>query len=175
MEKNDQNQGNNSPQEEVMDAGLAAYSWETWEFLPHLRSKRWYIVAGIITALLIVYSLWTANFMFAIIVLMIAVIFLALDLRKPARIQVHITDLGIVVDDKFYSFEEVKDFSVIYAPPEIKWLYVSFQKGWLPMLTIPLEDADPILVREALLPYCIENIERSEESLTDMMRRLYKL
>jgi len=162
-------------EDEHIDAGDGIFSWEAWEFLPHERSKLWYVVAAIVSVLLIVYAVWTTNYMFAIIILMIGIIFLVGNLRKPKRIHYHVTTLGIVANDKFYAYEEIKDFSLIYAPPYIKWLYVDFHRAWLPMLTIPLEDADPNEVRDAMLPYAFENIEREEETLTDMVRRLYKL
>lgn len=163
------------PEQVEVDAGEELYSWEAWEFPPHTRSKVWYAVAAVISVLLIVYAIWTTNYMFAIIILMMGVIFLVGNLRKPDRIQIHITDLGIVVNNRFYGYEEIKDFSVVYAPPAVKWLYLDFHKITLPILSIPLEDADPNLIRDAMLPYAFENIEREEETLTDLVRRVYKL
>ena len=43
------------------------------------------------------------------------------------------------------------------------------------MMSIPLEDIDPNEVRETLLPYTHENLDRTEETLTDLFSRLYKI
>lgn len=163
------------PEDSHIDAGEELYGWQTWEFMPHQRSMLWYVFASILSVVLIVYAIWVTNYMFAIIILMIGIIFLIGNLRKPEIVNVHVTTLGLVVNDKFYEYEEIKDFSLIYAPPDIKWLYVDFNKVWMPMLTIPLEDADPNIIREVMTPYAFENLEREEETLTDMVRRVYKL
>ena len=96
-------------------------------------------------------------------------------LRHPDRVDVHVTDQGVVVGDQYYNFNMVKDFSIIYEPPEVKLLYIDFNNAWQPLLVVPLEDVDPNAVRDSLLPYVFENLAREEEALTDMLRRLYKL
>ncbi len=106
---------------------------------------------------------------------MMGIILLINNLKHPNRLHIHITDAGIVVGHHFYDYKDIKDFSVIYEPPEIKILYVDFNSVLEPLLVLPLEDADPNEVRDALLPYAFENLDREEETLTDMVRRMYKL
>ncbi len=159
---------------EEVDIGDEIVSWEAWDQPPHERTRNWYIVAGVIGVLLLIYAISSANFLFAIIVLMMGVILFVNNLKHPEEVQVYITELGILVGDEFYPFKEIKDFSVVYDPPHIKLLYVDFVSIWKPLLTIPLESVDPNEVREAILPYAFENLEREEETLTDMFRRLYK-
>lgn len=161
--------------EDYIDAGHVQVSWETWEYPPHERSLLWFIVAGILGAALLVYAIISANYLFAIIVLMMGVILLVNGLRHPDRVDVHITDQGVVVGDVFYGFGVIKDFSIIYEPPDVKVLYIDFNNMWQPLLAVPLEDIDPNAVRDSLLPYVFENLRREEETLTDTIRRLYKL
>ena len=52
---------------------------------------------------------------------------------------------------------------------------LDFRSVLNPLLSIPLEDTDPNDVRDGLGAYCAENLERTEESLTDRLRRVYKL
>jgi hypothetical protein len=158
-----------------IDAGEALVSWETWEYPPHERSTKWYIIASLIGIGLIFYSILTANFLFAIIILMMGVIMLVNALRHPDRIEVHITTLGLVVGNEFHSYKEIKDFSLVYEPPDVKLLYVDFNSRIHPLVAIPLEEVNPNDVRASLLPFAFENIEREEETLTDMVRRLYKI
>ena len=162
-------------EEELIDAGEAQVSWKTWEYPPHERSVMWFIIAGIIGAALLVYAIVSTNYLFAIIVLMMGVILLIDGLRHPDRIDVHITDQGVVVGHNFYNFSALKDFSIIYAPPEVILLYIDFNNMWQPLLVVPLEDIDPNAVRDNLLPYVFENLSREEETLTDTLRRLYKM
>lgn len=158
-----------------LDAGSALVSWETWEYPPVERSRRWYVIASVLSIALLLYALLTANFVFAVIILMFAVLQLMKDLRKPARMEIHVTTGGIVFGNDFYPYENIRDFSIVYYPPDVKTLYVSFYGIMSPTLTVPLEGADPNIVREALLPYAFENLNRDREYLTDLITRLYKL
>ncbi len=158
-----------------IDAGAPIVGWETWEYPPVERSRRWYIIASALGLALLLYALVTANFVFAIIIIMFAVITLMRDLRKPARVPVYITTAGVVFGHDFYPYQDVRDFSIIYNPPEVKTLYVTFHGVLAPTLTVPLEDANPNDVRKALLPYAFENLNREREYLTDLISRLYKL
>jgi hypothetical protein len=162
-------------QEHAINIGTAQMQWEVDEYPRHARSKLWYIFSAIAGVGLILYAIATANLLFAVIILMIGVITLLSTFIPPDRVPVVVTNTGIVVDDMYYDFESVRDFSIVYDPPVTKVLYLEFHSAMHPLLSIPLEDIDPNEVRELLLPFCMENMERIEESLTDMMRRLYKL
>lgn len=158
-----------------IDVGDALLSWESWNHPPHERSRRWYFIAAAIGVAFIVWAIWQENYLFAIIVLMTAVILLFGQIQPSERMMVHVTTLGIVFGDDFYPYDAMKDFSIVYQPPEVKNLYISFHKTWQPMISIPIEDANPNDLRESLLPYLFENLEREDETLTDTIRRVYKL
>jgi hypothetical protein len=161
--------------EDGIDVGRVLLAWETWEFSPTERSTRWYVIAAAAGLGMLVYALLTANFVFALIIVMFAVIMLMRDLRKPARVQAAITTDGVVFNNEFYSFADIKDFSVIYEPPAVSNLYLGFNSRLSPMMSISLEDMDPNEVRAQLLPFVFENLDRDSESLTDTLSRVYKL
>lgn len=158
-----------------IDAGDILFSWETWEFPPTERTGKWYAIATLSGLGCLVYAMFTANYIFAIIVVMFAVIVMMKDIRKPARTQTYITTEGVVFNDRLYTFRDLRDFSITYEPPTVKNLYLTFSSSLQPMLSIPLEDANPNLVRAALLPFVYENLARDGETLTDTLRRVYKL
>ena len=161
---------------EAIDAyGKPLVEWEVHEYDNHDRSRFWYIATAILGVGLVVYSVLTANFLFAVIILMAGIITLLASFQEPDKINVYILPTGILIGDDYYEYIQVSDFSVVYDPPEVKMLYVDFQSAFQPMLAIPLEEEDPNKVRKSLLPYCVENLERTEERLTDVVRRLYKL
>jgi hypothetical protein len=172
-------------QEEETQSGVFEYhpdefgdilvNWEVDEYPQHERSRMWYILAGVAGIGLIVYAVITSNFLFAIIILMIAVIMLLSMFLKPEKIPVVITTTGIVVGDMYYDYQSIRDFSIVYDPPDVKLLYLDFFAFSHPLLSVSLEDVDPNIIRENLLPFCLENLKRNQEDLTDVMRRLYKL
>ena len=159
---------------ETIHVGDRLVSWEVDEYMRHTRSRRWYILSSILGAALIIFAIATSNFLFAVIILMIGVITLITTFTEPERINVIVTTTGIVVGDAYYDYQAIRDFSLAYEPPDVKHLYVDFNDLWKPLLAIPLEHVDPNSVREELLPYVIENLERTEERLTDAVRRVYK-
>jgi hypothetical protein len=110
-----------------------------------------------------------------VIILMLGIVTLLSTFIPPDRVMVILTTTGIVVGDMYYDYDAIRDFSIAYDPPEVKYLYLEFHSPWQPLISIPLEEIDPNIIRENLLPFCFENLDRTEESLTDVMRRMYKL
>ena len=159
----------------AIHAGEHLVSWDVDEYPRQERSTRWYAIAGALGIAFILYAVWTANFLFAVIVIMMGIIVLLSTFRDPARIGVVVTTNGVVVGDTFYEYKAMKSFAIVYEPPEVKNLYLDFQSSLRPLITIPLEDTDPNRVREALLPFLKENLDRTEETLTDVLQRVYKL
>lgn len=155
--------------------GVLMLSWKVDEYPHHERSTRWYVVTGGISLALIVYAILTANFLFALIILMMDIIFLLSIFKKPDQMQVAITTTGVIIGEAYHAYLAIKDFSLVYEPPHVKTLYFDFQSPWRPMISIPLEDVDPNEVRKVLTNFCIENLQRTDETLTDILRRMYKL
>jgi hypothetical protein len=175
MEEIEQSQTPSPSTPETIDAGDILLSWDTWEYPPIERSGRWYAFATVGGLFCLVYAMFTANYIFAVIVVMFAIIIMMRDMRKPDPTQVYITTEGLVFLDRLYLFKEIRDFSITYDPPTVKNLYLTFNVGMRPMLSIPLEEANPNLVRASLLPFVYENLARDGETLTDTLRRVYKL
>ena len=71
------------------------------EFVKYDRSRNWYIIAGVIIAAGLVYSVWTANFPFALIILMVVVVYYMHFVRTPEEVQFAIFDNGLQVGHRF--------------------------------------------------------------------------
>jgi len=155
--------------------GSAKIVWEIDEYPRHARTRNWYLISAFVGVALIIYAIATANFLFAVIILMIGIIMLVSDFKQPDRVTIAITSTGLVIGGTYYDFRAIRDFSLAYEPPEVKILYVTFRQFWQPMLAIPLEDTDPNAVRAELLPFCLENLDRTSETLTETLKRVYKL
>ncbi len=160
---------------DVLELGEPILDWQVDEYTAHERSRTWYIVASVVGVALIVYSIATANFLFAVIILMVGVITLLSTFKSPDRITVMITTSGVIVGDLYYDYQSIRDFSIVFEPPDVSILYLDFHSSLHPLLAVPMQDMDPNFIRDALIPFCTENFHRNEESLTDLMKRLYKL
>lgn len=88
---------------------------------------------------------------------------------------VAITEDGLLINDKLIEYKDLHQFYIIYYPPEIKNLYFRPKGNLKQRITIPLMDQDPVLVREALLKYLDENLEREETPASEAITKLFKL
>ena len=157
-------------------------SWDIPEYEKHSRSFRWYIVVGGLMAILAGFSLFTPNwlfdtpnYLFLIIIILSAVAMILLN-AMAGNVDFVITTEGIIIGDRFYDFDEFKHFCVLYKPrEELKVLYLEFRGILKPRLVIPLQDANPLEVRDILLDYLTEDLERTDESNTDFLSRVFKI
>ena len=64
-----------------INIGTPQLEWEVDEYPAHQRSKVWYILAAVVGVALIIYAVATANFLFAVIILMVGGHHASVDLR----------------------------------------------------------------------------------------------
>jgi len=164
------------PEKQQIDYGDEIIGWSVPEYEKHSRTKTWYIAASAIAGLLLIYSLWTANFLFAVIVIIAGLVIIIHDGQEPDMARFSITDEGIVIGKKFYDFDEIKNFSIVYKPKQgVKNLYFEFKNALKHRLSIPLQDMNPLPIRENLLKYLDEDLERTNQPLSESIAKLLKL
>jgi hypothetical protein len=156
------------------DFGKVFFGWQFSEFPKYERKRGWYIWGAIVVVLFVVYSIATANFLFALITIISALTVLLFK-QSDNFIDFKITEDGIVVDKKFYEYKEIKNFYIIYEPPEVKTLYFEPKSFFSPRIPIHLEDQNPVLIRKTLLQYLDEDLDRENEPTSDQFSRLFKL
>jgi len=163
-------------QQTKIDKGDEIISWQVPEYEKHERNKSWYIFAGIIGLLFLVYAIYTKNFLFAVIIIVVALIIILHDSREPDLIKTSITDEGIIVGRKFYDYDEIKNFSIVYKPKQkVKNLYFEFKNVIRQRLSIPLDDINPLSIRETLLKYLPEDLDRTDQPLSEGLAKMFKL
>ena len=163
-------------EEQTIDYGDEIIGWEVPEYDKHERTKAWYITASIIAVLLLLYSFWTANFLFAVIIIITSLVIILHDGREPDMVRFSITDEGVVIGRKFYDFDEIKDFAIVYKPKQgVKNLYFEFKNALKHRLSIPLQDMNPLPIRENLLKYLKEDLERTDQPTSEGLAKILKL
>ncbi len=158
------------------DYGEEIVSWEVPEYEKPERNKNWYYIAISIVIIFLSYSLYTTNFLFGLIIIISTIIFYIHDHRNPDIVEVSLTTEGISVGRKFHDFDEIKDFSVVYKPHYgVENLYFEFKDSVKHRLSIPLFDTNPLPIRENLLKYLPEDLERTDAPDSEGLARLLKL
>ncbi len=158
------------------DHGKTLMSWSIPEYEQHERSFGWYALAVLVGIGLLVWALISANYLFAIIILMVAVILYRQATAIPAMLHFAITEDGLELGDRhFYSYKDLATFWVVYEPPEVKRLFFTFKSSIRPHLAVPIEDQNPVAIRKTLQRYITEDLEREGEPATDALGRALKL
>jgi len=123
----------------------------------------------------VVYGVVTRDFLFSLIIILFAIILFLQAHQDPKQISFKITELGVVVGNRFYSFSELDSFFIIYNPPDVKTLFLETKEVLKPMIRVPLLDMNPVDVKNVLRAYLPENFERENEPLSDRAARNWQI
>jgi hypothetical protein len=157
------------------ETGANLMSWIFPEYDKHERGKLWWVFFIGISTLLILFAVLTANFLFALIVLLIDAIILSFHFKKALEVQINFFENGLAVGKKYYEWRDFDTFWIIYEPPSVKNLYFHFKTPLRPRLDIPLLNQNPLHVRKILVEYLEEDLSKESEPTSDTLSRLLKL
>lgn len=157
------------------NTGDIVFDWEVNEYEKHDRSKRWYVIMAVVGLALLLFSVISGNYLFALIVVLFGIVLFLQDMQQPMQVPFAITEAGIVVGSTYYPFKELTTYWVIYNPPEVKNIYFSTNSVLRHRLQIPLLDNDPRPIRDFLNQFLVEDLEQEEEPLSDRLGRMFKL
>ncbi|MFA7686035.1 MAG: hypothetical protein WCX95_04520 [Candidatus Gracilibacteria bacterium] len=152
----------------------AVITWEAPEYVVHEKGLIWKITMLIIVALIAGLSLYYDSWTFALVIVIFALVHTLVHLEHPRNVQVKISEIGIKVGFRKYSYGKIKAFWVIYEPPFVQTLNLRVEGDFIGEITIQLADQDPAAVREYLISK-IPEMEGKSESLSDILVRLFKI
>ncbi|KKW41550.1 MAG: hypothetical protein UY92_C0016G0005 [Candidatus Magasanikbacteria bacterium GW2011_GWA2_56_11] len=155
--------------------GNIIHEWEVAEYERHERGTRWYVIMTLLGGLLVGYAIFTGNFLFALVIVLFAIIIFLQSHQDPHIVEFKITDLGIIISSRFYPYSELADFYLIYNPPAVKMLFIEPESSLRPRIRVPLLNLDPNEIRFTLRQYLSENLEKEEEPFSDKVAREWKL
>lgn len=149
------------------------FSWQTQEFKKYNFESSKLLLLIVVGAALLIYAFVAANYLFMVFIIMAAVVIYIFDKKEPATIDISITKRGIIIGEKMLTYEEdLKTFWVLYNPPEVKTLNFDRQQLLFPVISLQLEDENPLKIREVLLRYLPEDMKREEHFSEKAARRL---
>lgn len=151
-----------------------AYSFIFPEFERYSRGVLWYVITGLLVGGVIIYAVLTANYLFAVIIVLAAAIIALRDFKAPAKLELHIAEEGLYYNGDLVPYTDLHSFWIIYEPPVFKNLHMKFQ-GLRSEVLIPLGELDPVPVRQYLRTKMTEDLEKREESLIDVLSRILKI
>lgn len=146
--------------------------WETLEYEYTPKSNNWFWTVGIIAVGAATASLLLGNFLFAILILIAGFAIILSGARKPRKVLFSFTGRGLQIEKRLFPYENLRSFWIHYEPPHKKILTIEPKKFFMPVITVPLGDINPNIVREHLLKFLKE--ERAEESFIQTIIRLLR-
>jgi hypothetical protein len=155
--------------------GDVLYEWTIQEYEQYARNVWWYIVMITAGLVLVLYGIFSGNFLFSLIIVLFAIIMFLQSHQTPPQVAFQITEFGIVVGNRFYKYSELINFYIIYNPPHTKSLFVETKSNFKPLLRIPLLDINPIEVRHTLREYLEEDLEKEEEPISEAFARNWRI
>ena len=155
--------------------GDVVHEWIVREYDSHDRGTLWYVGIGLLGLGLIVYGVVSGNFMFSLIIILVAIILFMQHHQDANDVLFQITELGLVVGTKFYLYNELDSFYIIYQPPSVKTLFIETKSATRPLIRVPLMANNPLEVRTMMQEFLEEDIEKEEEPLSDTFARQWKI
>ena len=162
--------------------------WQIAEYKKHEHSRNWYIAAGVFALICLFFSFFTfsaghivflglaSNFLFALIIILAAIVVIMNDSQTPAMVDFELGPEGVKIGRTFYDYDVLKNFAVLYKPKEgIKNLYIEFKNTMHLRLSVPLRRMDALTVRNFLVRYLDEDLERNNPPLSEQLTKLLKL
>ena len=190
-EKKEELETFSQPLEEGVGEVLA--SWEFPEHEKPERSRKWYLYFFLIMAGLVILSLFDFNItlfhyadqtfdisfaknpLFIIILVLFLIIYFYTERKDVQNIQIFFAEEGLILHNRFMPYDDFQSFYLIYHPPKIKNLYLQPKNHFKPLVIIPLEDQNPVAVRNLLLEFIEEDLEKEDIPASEGLTRVLKL
>ena len=115
------------------------------------------------------YIYFQKNILTAVFFFLISFIVLAFAFKEKKAILWEITKHGLTIDNSFFSFRDLKSFWIEYHPGYIKEISFKSKKWYQGYFKIPLNQENPLEIREQLLEFLPE--ERHEDTLIETISR----
>ncbi len=175
---NQNNSTNNKNQNNIQEEkyGEEKIRWQVSEHNTYERGKNWFILFSFIVGICLLYSLFSQNFLFAVIIIIAGLTILMHDSEEASMIKFALTDEGVILGKKFYDYDEFENFALVYKPSQgIKNLYFEFKSNITPRLSIPLDDINPVKLHKILSDYVDEDHERTDPPVSEEISRFLKI
>lgn len=175
------------------DFGEVLAHWEFHEYQRPDRSRKWYIWFAIIIVILILLSISDFSFtvftyadrtfdisfyqnpLFIILISLFALVYFYTERQEPDKLNFFVTEDGILIENRLVEYKDIESFYIVYQPPGVKNVYFQPKNHVIPLITIPLEDANPVELRHILLDFIEEDLDKEDEPASDSLSRALKL
>ena len=149
-------------------------SWSAPEYVKQEKSIIWFVIAGIVAALLLTYGVMEGSWTFTAAIAAAVFAYAVYHRQKPGNVGITISKIGIKISNHRIPYSNMRAFWIVYHPPFIQTLNIRTADALTPDLTIQLGDQSPVEIREYLVRQ-IPEWEGKHENFIDSLARFLKL
>ncbi len=149
--------------------------WSSPEYHYYPKDVGWYWLAIIVSAILVIFALWQKNFLFAVFMIVAALLALNWGRRAPRTFEFTLSEKGLDIGGRHrYAFEELAGFAIIPNPENTELAELILRtknrlNSWVRII-IATERSEAI---KGLLAKFLPEIEYTE-SLTEHIGRILR-
>jgi len=136
---------------------MRTISWNAPEYVHTPKTAEWFFAFGIISIALIVTSVLLGNFLFAGVLVLASLALLFYSNRAPDFVVIAIEQKGIRFGETFYQYEKLASFWIEENANDTRLLLKQSQTFSF-LISIPIENIHPNLVRSAMKDYLPEEM-----------------
>lgn len=131
--------------------------WQAHEYVHYEKNQNWYWILGLFAVTGAVCAILFKDLLFAILILIAALVVAIVAGRKPSLVQFALTQRGVRIDDQLYPFNNLKSFAIAERSPNHTPKLILEPRGHFAMhIYIPLENVDVDHVHDFLLDFLKE-------------------
>lgn len=135
------------------------------------RGNLWYIIALSIIIWLVVWGFFTRQYIFSVLIILVTWVYFFVENNSESLITVWITNLWIKVNNFFYDFSKIENYSIIYS-----WENAIFLRLELGKKDLNLQiDNDIALNLKQILPNFLNENKNWELTFNEKIIKLLKL
>lgn len=147
-------------------------SWQAPEFIHYPKSFWWSAGLSLVSLILVGYFLWQKEILTALLFALFFILLFYFSRVRPKQIHVRLTPHGLKLNHYRLPFQQITSFWIVYEPPEVKTLNFETTAYLNRFLTLQLENENPLEIREFLLQFLPEDLDRAEQFADKVSRKL---
>ncbi|MFA4872237.1 MAG: hypothetical protein WC610_04260 [Patescibacteria group bacterium] len=165
------------PSIEQLEAQLSevVFSWRCPEDVKYKKNIWWYLISIVALVLIVWWAVADGNPLFAIFLVLFYFLTIIYEFREPQLVDVVITPDGVKLGSRFHYYKSFDHFYIVYKEKGVKNLYLEFKNFLRGRLIISIEGQNAVEIRQYLLNFLDEDLEREEEPLSERLRRWLRL
>lgn len=144
------------------DIKTSKIEWEAEEFDSYDRDARWYLGAGIVLMLALVYTIYIKQWILTAVALMVGVVLFLSGRIKSQKRRCVIDNNGIEIGDKQFNYDKLKTFWFSKSNGVIKLNLITVFR-LMPVISIHITRELESKIREVLVNFLPESKNQKED------------